>query len=124
MKKQKKKNVMRLLKKIIRAVTQIQKTIFFGTRVTVGPESSQGEKEKESITSRGTSKQLNIWYDNCGVLAASKLHELSLLILIENPDVVCLSEVTPKNFQRTLTLLEYSIFGYFLMKMLGECSSI
>ena len=51
---------MRLLKKIIRTVTQIKKTIFFGTRVTVVQESSQGEKVKVSITNRGTSKQLKI----------------------------------------------------------------
>ena len=73
-------------------------------RVTVGAESSQGEKDKESITSRRNSKQLKIWYSNCDVLITPKLHELSPLIFIQNPDIVCLSEVKPKNFQRTLSL--------------------
>ena len=71
---------------------------------TVGPESDQGEKEKESITSKGNSKQLKMWFNNCDVLTISKLHELPSLILIGNPDIVCLSEVNPKHFQRTLTL--------------------
>ena len=40
-------------------------------------------------------KQLKIWY-KCDVFIASKLHELSFLVLIENPDIVCFSEVKPK----------------------------
>ena len=78
----------------------------------MGTKSNQVEKEKESITSRGNSKKLKIWYNNCDVLTISKLHELPSLILMENPDIVCLPKVKPKNFQRTLTLSEYSIFGY------------
>ena len=53
------------------------KNFFVVTRATVGPKSSQGEKEKESITSRANSKQLKIRYSNCDVLTTSKLHELS-----------------------------------------------
>ena len=83
--------------------------MFFGKRPN---ESNQGEKEKGRITSSGNSKQLKIWYNNCDVLTISKLHELSSLTLIKNLDIACLSEVTSKNFQRTLTLSEYSIFGY------------
>ena len=39
--------------------------------------------------------QLKIWY-KCDVFITSTLYELSLLLLIENPDIVCFSEVKPK----------------------------
>ena len=53
-----------------------------------------------------------IWYSYCDVLATPKLHELSSLFLTENQEIICLSQVKPKNFQRTLTHSEYNIFGY------------
>ena len=51
-------------------------------------------------------------YSYCDVLTTPKLHELSSLFKTENQEIICLSEVKPKNFQRTLTHSEYNIFGY------------
>ena len=41
----------------------------------------------------------------------NKLHELSSRITDEFPDIICIAEVKPKNFKRTLSLVEYNIVG-------------
>ena len=52
-----------------------------------------------------------ILYSYCDGLTTPKLHELPSLFLIENQDIICLSEVKQNFFQRTLTCSEYNIFG-------------
>ena len=42
----------------------------------------------------------------------NKLHELSSHITDKFPDIICIAEVKPKNFKRTLSLVEYNIVGY------------
>ena len=42
----------------------------------------------------------------------NKLHELSSGITDEFPDIICIAKVKPKNFKRTLSLVEYKIVGY------------
>ena len=41
----------------------------------------------------------------------NKLHESSSRITDEFPDIICIAEVKPKNFKRTL-LVEYNIVVY------------
>ena len=42
----------------------------------------------------------------------NKLHELSSRITDEFPNIICIAEVKPKNFKRTLSLVECNIVGY------------
>ena len=41
----------------------------------------------------------------------NKLHELSSRITDEFPDIIFIAEVKPKDFKRTLSLVEYNIVG-------------
>ena len=61
---------------------------------------------------RSKSKPLKVWYTNCDVLTSLKIQELSVNIDHFHPDIICITEVKPKNYQRTLTLVEYNIPGY------------
>ena len=72
------------------------------------------EKNRESdktkkINESSNSKQLKVWYSNGDVLTTDKLNELKVQIDCGYPDIVCIDEVKPKNFIRTLSLVEYYI---------------
>ena len=57
---------------------------------------------------------MKVWYSNADVLTTDKLNELKVQIDSDYPDIVCIAEVKPKNFIRTLSLVEYYINGYNL----------
>ena len=77
----------------------------------MGNKNSKSEKKGKSNYEHGK-KQLNIWYAKTDVFTINKLHELSSRITDEFPDIICIAEVKPKNFKRTLSLTEYNIVGY------------
>ena len=60
----------------------------------------------------GGKQQLKIWYTNTDVFIMDKLHELSSRTTDEFPDIICIAEVKPTNFKRTLSLVKYNIVGY------------
>ena len=68
--------------------------------------------KSESITSKD--KQLKIWFTNCDVFNTSKQQELCSRVATNSPNIICLLEVKPKNFGRTLSLVEHKIDGYLL----------
>ena len=72
---------------------------------------SESEEKGKSNYKHGK-QQLKIWYTNTDVFTMNKLHKLSSRITDEFPDIICIAEVKPKNFKRTLSLLEYNIVGY------------
>ena len=79
----------------------------------MGQKNSESDKTKK-ISESSSSKQLKIWYSNADVFTTDKLNELKGQLDCDYPDVVCIAEVKPKNFIRTLSLVEYYINGYNL----------
>ena len=56
--------------------------------------------------------KLYLMMTNADVLTRDKIVELENRIQEDNPHVIMISEVKPKNFKRTLTPIEYKIEGY------------
>ena len=56
--------------------------------------------------------KLYLTMTNADVLTRDKIVELENRIQEDNPHVIMISEVKPKNFKRTLTPIEYKIEGY------------
>ena len=79
----------------------------------MGQKNSESDKTKK-INESSNSKQLKVCYSNADVLATDKLNELKVQIDFDYPDIVCIAEVKPKNFIRTLSLVEYYFNGYNL----------
>ncbi len=59
--------------------------------------------------------KLKVFYTNCDCLTKSKLNELELLMLKLKPDIVCLTEVLPKNKILHYSEGMYSIVGYTMV---------
>ena len=57
-------------------------------------------------------RKLRVVFSNVDVLKTYEMKELELIIEEERPDIVALSEVKPKNYDRIRTLAEYKIEGY------------
>ena len=55
-----------------------------------------------------------VWYSNADVLTTDKLNKLKGQIDCDYLDIVRIAEVKPKNFIRTLSLVEYYINAYNL----------
>ena len=70
------------------------------------------KKTKKINNSSGSKQQLKVWYSNADVLTTDKLNELKGQIDCDYSNIVCIAEVKPKNFIRTLSLVEYYINGY------------
>ena len=77
----------------------------------MGQKNGESEEKGKSNYTHGI-QQLKIWYTNTDVFTINKLHKLSSCITDEFPDKICIAEVKPKNFKRTLSLVEYNIVGY------------
>ena len=56
---------------------------------------------------------INCMYTNCDTLT-NKLSELTVAIELNNPDIIVLTEVTPKNNRYTLQKSEIEIKGFNL----------
>ena len=87
-------------------VQTLQKRVLCSERTCVGQKNSESEEKGKSNYKHGK-QQLKIWYTNTNVFTTNKLHELSSRITDEFPDIICIAEVKPKNFKRTLSLVEY-----------------
>ena len=59
---------------------------------------------------------LQIWYTNADTLTKSKMSELESSIKISHPDIICITEVNPKNPQEDVTDEAYNIDGYNMFK--------
>ena len=68
----------------------------------MGQKNSESDKTKK-INESSSSKQLKVWYSNSDVFTTDKLNELKGQIDCDYPDLVCIAEVKPKNFIRTLS---------------------
>ena len=79
----------------------------------MGQKNCEGGKTKKKNNSSG-SKQLKVGYSYAGVLTTDEQYELKGQIDCDYPDIVCITEVKPKNFVRTLSLVECYINGYIL----------
>ena len=59
------------------------------------------------------SKKLKIWFSNVDVLTSDKMNELKIKVNENNDvDILMLSEIKPKNYNRTLTISEYKLEAY------------
>ena len=76
----------------------------------MGQKNGESDEKGKSNYKHGI-QQLKIWYTNNDVFTMNKLHELPSCITDEFPDIICIAEVKPKNFKRTLSLVEYNIVG-------------
>ena len=77
----------------------------------MGQKNGESDEKGKSNYKHGI-QQLKIWYTNNDVFTMNKLYELPSCITDEFPDIICIAEVKPKNFKRTLSLVEYNIVGY------------
>ena len=68
----------------------------------MGQKNSESDKIKK-INESSSTKQLKVWYSNADVFTTDKLNELKGQIYCDYPDIVCIAEVKPKNFIRTLS---------------------
>ena len=55
------------------------------------------------------SDKFTLYYTNCDVLTKTKMNELEVYIDVYSPDIICLTEVLPKN-----TTFDYSESMYYL----------
>ena len=87
------------------------KNKFYVVKGCVRQKNSKSEKKGKSNYEHGK-QQLKIWYANTDVFTFNKLYELHGCITDEFPEIICIAEVKPKNFKRTLPLVEYNTEGY------------
>ena len=80
----------------------------------LGQESCENKTKRKSEIITSKDKQLKIWFINCDVSNTSKQQELCSRVATNSSDTFCLLEVKPKNFSRSLNLVEYKIDGYLL----------
>ena len=80
----------------------------------LGQESCENKTKRKSEIITSKDKQLKIWFINCDVSNTSKQQELCSRVATNSSDTFCLLEVKPKNFSRSLNLVEYEIDGYLL----------
>ena len=59
---------------------------------------------------------LNIWYTNADTLTSHKISELTIRIKDEKPDVICVTEIYPKNSEYVYTEADLQIEGYTLFR--------
>ena len=59
---------------------------------------------------------LKIWYTNADTLTPSKLSELEANIKVSHPDVICITEVSPKNSSEEICDESYNIGGYNMFR--------
>ena len=91
-----------------------KKLRFCSERAALGQESCKIKTKDKSGSITSTDKQLKIWFTNYDVFNISKQEELCSRVATNSPDISCLLEVKPKNFSRTLSLVEYKLDGYLL----------
>lgn len=77
---------------------------------------SQNSKNKIQ-TGHYSRKSLKIWSTNSDVFTKFKKQDLEAR-LHEQPDIIAISEVKPKSYSRTLSLVEYQIANYSLEPVL------
>ena len=89
------------------------------------PNSVEKPKSNESSQSLPPSKihcnkkyfnNLKIWYTNADTLTPSKLSELESNIKASHPDIICITEVNPKNSKDDICDEAYNIEGYSMTK--------
>ena len=83
---------------------RFKKLCFCSKRSALEQESCKIKTKDKSGSITNTDKQLKIWFTNCDVFNISKQQELCSRIASNSPDIICLLEVKPKNFRRTLSL--------------------
>ena len=54
---------------------------------------------------------ISIWYTNADVLTRTKIHELELGLKDSPPDIISITDVKPKNYQREVSEIDYMIEG-------------
>ena len=91
-----------------------KKLRFCSEWAALGLESCKIKTKDKSGSITSTDKQLKIWFTNYDVFNISKQQELCSRVATNSPDIICLLEVKPKNFSRTLSLVEYKVDGYLL----------
>ena len=74
---------------------------------------SGGHSEKKAAINPTRKKSmLKIVFTNADVLTSHKMQELKILIAQDKPDIIAISEVKPKNFERVRTQAEYKLENY------------
>ena len=60
---------------------------------------------------------IKLWYTNADILTAHKLNELQAHVKLEHPDIICITEVEPKNSCDKICDEAFSINGYNMIRL-------
>ena len=76
----------------------------------MGPESRKSGQEKQRQTN--IKNRINIWTTNADVLTNEKILELKTRLQEEQPHIIAITEVRPKNWKHEISLAQYKLPGY------------